>query len=121
MLSIRIVAICALLTSFLVAASPAPAPHASTLERARNCGTTTTEDVRLKVRVERGHVRCKTARHILRQLFSGGGDFRPGPSNAESYTQVGKWRCGVSTGIGSCIRFGKRFETARDWITGDAR
>lgn len=94
----------------------APASHAG-----RSCGTGHAKGVRLAVRVERGHVRCRTARTILRRMFSGGGKFHPGPSNAQSYTQIGKWRCGVSTGIGSCIRHGKRFDTARDWITADAR
>ena len=84
--------------------------------RARSCGHIRVEDNRFRVTIERGKVRCRKAREVFRIYLSGGGERHEGKDSAHTYVVIGRWRCGAGTGGGGCIRKGKSFRTARDYI-----
>jgi hypothetical protein len=74
--------------------------------------------IRFHVTIERGHVRCRTARRVLRKFMNGGGRMH-GPRDGPAYRQywtIGRWRCGHGAGGGACVRHGKNYRTARDYI-----
>jgi hypothetical protein len=74
--------------------------------------------VTFHVTIERGHASCHRARHILKAFLSGKGRMH-GPKNgpaAYQYWTIGRWQCGHGAGGGGCIRGGKTYKTARDYI-----
>jgi hypothetical protein len=74
--------------------------------------------LRFHVTIERGHVTCHRARHVLRHFLNGGGHMH-GPKNgalAEQTWTIGRWRCGFGTGGGACMRHGSDASNARDYI-----
>lgn len=89
--------------------------------RDRRCGGFGIDGIRVDVTVLRGSVSCRGAQSVLHKLFAGKGHRHSGPSAAESYTTIGKWRCGFGTGGGACIRHGDTYKDARDWILGQTR
>jgi hypothetical protein len=98
-----------------VATGPASAKN-------RGCGTFRAQDVKFDATVLRGSVSCAIARHVLRDFFSGKGKMH-GPPNGPAYEQswtVDGWSCGHGAGGGACIRGGKTYKTARDWIEAQA-
>ena len=86
--------------------------------KSRSCGTFRAQGIRFTVTVLRGKVTCATARHVLGDFLSGKGKMH-GPPTGPAYEQtwtVDGWSCGHGTGSGACIRGGKTYKTARDWI-----
>ena len=72
--------------------------------------------------VLRGRPRCPVVDRVLRIFMSGGGRMH-GPPNGPAYRQswtVEGWRCGHGTGGGACIRGGRTYRTAREWIEAQA-
>lgn len=95
-----------------LAASPALAHHW------RACGTFRIRGATFSVTVLRGPVRCSRARHVLRNFLLGSGKMH-GPPNgpaAEQTWTLGRWTCGHGAGGGACIRGGRTYKTARNWI-----
>jgi hypothetical protein len=80
-----------------VVANPASA-------RTRSCGAVGHGGNRVAVYVSHGKVSCAKARHVVRVLFHGGGVYHQGATRADSYTRIGRWKCGSGTGGGACIR-----------------
>jgi hypothetical protein len=108
----------ALLLSILLLAltvSPAAGDGASPA-RHGSCGTITAGGSRLHVSIAHGRVHCAKARHVFRLFFGGRGRHHVGRDLAHSYTSVGRWRCGTGAGGGGCIRYGRTYRTARDFI-----
>jgi hypothetical protein len=84
----------------------------------RRCGSFRAQGARFDVTVLRGHVSCAAARHALRDFLSGKGKMHGppnGPADKQTWTVDG-WTCGYGTGGGACIRSGRTYKTARDWI-----
>jgi hypothetical protein len=100
----------------LLTALAVSVPAASARER--GCGTILSGRARMTVTIEKGKVRCATARHVLRVYFLGGGKHHNGPTSAQSWVQIGRWRCASGTGGAGCIRGAKTFRHARDYIIG---
>lgn len=84
----------------------------------RTCRSVRARGRRFRVTIVKGSVRCRTARRILRAFFSGKGVKHGGPSNAQTYWTLGRWRCGTGTGGGGCIRGGRDYRVARHYILG---
>src|SRR3954452_12676 len=62
-----------IVVAVIVAAVPAALPPASpAVSAARSCGTVHGAGFGWKVKVKRGKVRCKKARHVLRKFVRGG-------------------------------------------------
>lgn len=98
-------------------AVPTGHPDGATASRAaRACGSFRLQGLRFHVTVQRGPVRCRTARRVLRRFLAGGGVKHGGPSSAQTYWTLGRWKCGTGAGGGGCIRGGRTFRTARDRI-----
>ena len=92
--------------------------HKAAAARHRSCGHFTAAGLRFHVTIERGHVSCHRARHVLRAFMSGKGHMH-GPRNgpaAYRYWTIERWQCGHGAGGGGCIRGGKTYKTARDYI-----
>jgi hypothetical protein len=70
----------------------------------RGCGAVGKGSSRVAVYVTHGKVSCATARRVMRALLRGDGVYHQGSSRADSYTQLGRWRCGSGTGGGGCVR-----------------
>jgi hypothetical protein len=83
--------------------------------RPRSCGAVGHGTNRVAVYVAHGKVSCATARHLIRVLNHGGGVFHQGRTRADSYTRIGRWRCGSGTGGGACIRRHTRPRQKIDW------
>jgi hypothetical protein len=89
----------------------------------RSCGTFRAQGVKFAATVLRGAVTCAAARHVLGDFLSGKGKMHGppnGPANKQTWTLDG-WTCGHGAGGGACIRGGKTYKTARDWIEAQAR
>ena len=86
------------------------------------CGTFKSGGDRFRATVLKGHVRCQTARRVLRDFFNGKGKMH-GPSSGPAYLQYwtldGGWKCGHGAGGGACIRGGATSHTAPNFIEGD--
>jgi hypothetical protein len=106
-------AVAALLAVLSVWTAPASA-------RTRRCGTVHVGSAAFAVTIRKGHAGCATARHVLRVFFSGGGVHHDGPDEAHTWVGIGRWRCGRGTGGGGCIRGGRTYLTARDYILAQA-
>lgn len=79
--------------------------------------------VRYRVTVLRGTVRCSSARRVLRDFLRGKGTLHGppgGPAYKQSWTLDGGWSCGHGAGGGACIRGGRNFKIARQYIEADA-
>jgi hypothetical protein len=83
---------------------------------ARSCGSFTLRRYRYRVSIEKGHVRCRRARSVLRNFLAGKGERHEGRDQAHTYVIIGRWRCGYGAGGGGCIRHGRTYRTARDYI-----
>lgn len=99
---------------------PPATPAGTTASRMiRRCGHFRISGYRFNVRIERGRVSCARARRVLHKLYRGKGHHHSGPTSAESYTTIGKWRCGTGAGGGACIRHGRTYKDARDYIVAE--
>jgi hypothetical protein len=107
-------AVVALLAALTVWSSSASA-------HARRCGTVHLGPTAFAVTIEKGHASCATARHVLRVFFSGGGVHHDGSDEAHTWVGIGHWRCGRGTGGGGCIRGGRTYVDARDYIIAQMR
>jgi hypothetical protein len=109
----------AALLVFVLSFCSASACSAETMpvRAARSCGHIHAGGARLKVSIQRGKVKCHTARHVLKRFMNGGGKKHGGGSNATTYWTIGHWRCGYGAGGGACIRHGHNYKTARDFIS----
>lgn len=90
---------------------------------ARTCGTVVARGVRFDVTIKKGRASCATARKVLWAFMSGRGR-RYGPANGPAYLQtwsVNGWSCGHGTGGGACIRGGRTYRTATNYILAQAR
>ena len=112
-----LVAVAAVAPGALATAAPTGhADGATVAHAARACDGFRLHGLRFHVTVERGPVSCRTARRVLRRFLAGGGVKHGGPSSAETYWTLGRWKCGTGAGGGGCIRGGRTFRTARDWV-----
>lgn len=68
--------------------------------------------------VRRGHVRCRTARHVMRAFLSGHGRMhgpKDGPA-AKQYWTLRGWKCGHGAGGGGCVRRHSRQAIEAVWV-----
>lgn len=84
----------------------------------RSCGAFSVQGTTFAVTVLRGPVRCHVARHVLRRFMTGKGKMHgpPGGPVLSQWWSVDGWKCGHGAGGGACIRGGKTYKTARNWI-----
>lgn len=98
-----------------------PTARAAPVKAARSCGHVRAGHgykLRFRITIEYGRVRCGKARGVLRKFLNGGGVMhgpKDGP-HARQYWAIGHWKCGYGTGGGACIRHGRTYRTARDYI-----
>jgi hypothetical protein len=103
-----------------VVSDGASVPPFALAAKQRRCGLVRVDGMRFRVTIDRGHVRCRTARRVVRRFFRGDGERHGGPSSAETYWTIGEWRCGSGAGGVGCIRQGKTWDRARDRIVGES-
>lgn len=96
------------------------APAVVSAKGPRACGSFGAARHPYKVTVERGRVTCAYARDVLRRFLGGEGELHQGTSSASTYTLLGSWTCGRGAGGGGCIRGGRTYRTAKDWILADS-
>ena len=99
-----------------------PAGASRSVASARSCQPLRVHGARYRVTIEKGHVTCHTARKVLRAFLSGHGKMH-GPTDGPAYKQYWTlygWRCGHGAGGGGCIRHGKSYTTARDYIVAES-
>jgi hypothetical protein len=100
----------------------APVGASGSVGSARSCQPFRLDGVRYHVTIEKGRVTCHTARMVLRAFLSGQGKLH-GPTHGPAYKQYWTlygWRCGHGAGGGGCIRRGKSYTTARDYILAES-
>ena len=88
----------------------------------RQCRVLRLSGTTYRVTIEKGKVSCQTATKVLKDFLSGQGTLH-GPPNGPAYEQtytLHGWTCGYGTGGGGCIRNGKSYATARDYIVAEA-
>jgi hypothetical protein len=85
----------------------------------RRCGNVTAGEFKVKVTIDRGRVTCRTARKTVRRFYNGDRTKHGGPSNAETWWEVGRWRCGLGAGGMACNRHGTDWDDARDRLFGE--
>jgi len=75
-----------------------------------------------EVTVLKGNVRCQTARRVLRDFLRGKGTMHGppgGPAFKQYWTLDGGWKCGHGAGGGACIRGGRNYKVAKQFIEAD--
>ena len=74
------------------------------ISAAKSCGTATSKHgVAVKVRAVGSSVNCKEARKVSLTYMNGGGKRHQGRYQYQSFTVIGRWRCGTGGGAGSCV------------------
>ena len=111
--------------AIVAAGMSAPPVDARTVAKAgpatgKRCKSVQVADTRIRVTIDRGRVTCRTARTVVRRYFRGEGVRHGGPSQAETYYKIGRWRCGPGAGGVGCIRKGTTWTSARDRVLGEA-
>jgi hypothetical protein len=116
-LTLTLVALTLATVAFSDVSLAATQPAAQT-SAARRCSTLHSKGLRVRITIDHGRVSCATARSIIRRYYRGEGKKHGGPSNAETYYTIGKWRCGPGAGGVGCNN-GKRYDTAESLIFGE--
>lgn len=86
------------------------------------CPSFKLDRAKYQVTVLKGHVRCRTARRVLRDFLNGGGTMHgppSGPAADQYWTLPGGWKCGHGAGGGGCIRGGRNYKVAKQFIEAD--
>lgn len=103
--------------SFGQATAAVKASH-SALAARHGCGGFRFHHGWYHVTVYRGHVRCRTARRVMRAFLSGHGRMhgpKEGPAYKQYWTRDG-WKCGHGAGGGGCQRHHHRQEIEAVWV-----
>jgi hypothetical protein len=108
---------CLVVLVLLLCCVPVSSAGASTLHASRSCGHVYASGERFRVSIKRGRVTCHTARKVLRRFLSGHGKQHGDGTTANTYWQLGHWRCAHGAGGGGCIRHGHNYKSARDFIS----
>ena len=94
---------------------PSARAHAAA---AHSCGSVKGAGHTWPVTIDRGRVSCRAARKVLRAFIHGKGRFhgpKHGPAAKQYWTLYG-WRCARGAGAVDCIRHGRNYGSARDYI-----